>query len=353
MPAAELRQKGKKLDEITSNGIKLLKAASGCEKDSLEQIEILVANGVNINFASPDSGVTALHLAAINDDTEIIRVLIEKNADLWAKNKSGETPLEMAARVNNNVEPVVMLLKAQAFECVIEKVVFIAAKHRNIELLCALLKQGFSFNINTVFPNGETLLGIFVKQRNASAIYRLKEVSDSYELGLDLDQRVPAQHKQRPIVLAIKNKDIEVTRELADAGADLSIDSNFPAHLAVFNGMFKIVELLHEQGVAMDKDSDCETPIHTAVESNQLEILKFFRTKGLNLDVYHNVDGRSVGTPLCRAIFKRNHGLVTWLLEEGGVSFNGPGYEYSENEHSPVIAAIMSDNLQALKQLAN
>lgn len=354
-PAVGMRQKEKKLnesnlDEDASNETKLLQAASGCEESALKEIGDLVAKGVNINFASPHTGTTALHFAAIKGNTEIIQVLTDQNADLRCRDKSGETPLEMAARQNNKGAVMMLLEALGSLSSDIHNVVFIAAKYGNIDLLCALLELGF--DVNTVFPGGQTLLGIFVKQRNASAILDLKTFSDSLHLNLDLNQKVPAQNNQRPIVLAIKNEDIEVICALADAGADLSIDGNFPAHLAVFNGLLEIVKLLHARGVVMDKDGDGESPIHTAVERNQLEILKFFKIQALNFDVCYDVD-QVVSTPLCRAIFKKNHYLISWLLHKAGASLNGPSYKDAQNEQAPVIAAILNNDQQTLKYLAN
>ena len=56
-----------------------------------------MANGVDINAGDSEFGVTALSWAALLDNTEIAKFLIEKGADVNAKSRDGSTPLHSAA----------------------------------------------------------------------------------------------------------------------------------------------------------------------------------------------------------------------------------------------------------------
>ena len=63
----------------------------------LQTVKEQLAGGVDINGGDSEFGVTALSWAALLDDTEIAKLLIEKGADVNAKNRDGSTPLHSAA----------------------------------------------------------------------------------------------------------------------------------------------------------------------------------------------------------------------------------------------------------------
>ena len=56
-----------------------------------------LANGVDVNAGDTEFGVAALSWAAILDDTEIAKILIEKGADVNVQSRDGSTPLHSAA----------------------------------------------------------------------------------------------------------------------------------------------------------------------------------------------------------------------------------------------------------------
>jgi len=55
----------------------------------------LITKGANLNVKNK-SGSTPLHLAAAGDRKEIVELFIAKSADVNAKNKGGRTPLDSA-----------------------------------------------------------------------------------------------------------------------------------------------------------------------------------------------------------------------------------------------------------------
>ena len=61
-----------------------------------DDVVSLTHTGVNM-AGKPESGTTVLHAAAMRGDTEdIIRVLVEKGARVAARNKKGQTALDVA-----------------------------------------------------------------------------------------------------------------------------------------------------------------------------------------------------------------------------------------------------------------
>ena len=63
----------------------------------LRAVKEQLANGVDINAGDSEFGVTPLAWAALLDDMEIAKFLIEKGADINMKNRDGSTPLHSAA----------------------------------------------------------------------------------------------------------------------------------------------------------------------------------------------------------------------------------------------------------------
>lgn len=63
---------------------------------SIETVEVLLARGVDVNFAIPDTGFTALMLAASGDTTEIAELLLHRGADPAKRNRWGKTAADLA-----------------------------------------------------------------------------------------------------------------------------------------------------------------------------------------------------------------------------------------------------------------
>jgi ankyrin repeat protein len=82
------------------------------ETRALEAVSLAVELGIDVN-AAEHLGMTALHGAAFNGSDQIVRLLVEKGANLNARDSSGQTPLDKAENikpagsVNRNLFPVV------------------------------------------------------------------------------------------------------------------------------------------------------------------------------------------------------------------------------------------------------
>ena len=80
-----------------------------------EVVQYLLENSAGIDIVDTPQRETPLHKAASdNGNKEIVKLLLEKGADVNAKNMYGETPLHKAASDNGNKEIVTLLLEKGA-----------------------------------------------------------------------------------------------------------------------------------------------------------------------------------------------------------------------------------------------
>jgi ankyrin repeat protein/L-ascorbate metabolism protein UlaG (beta-lactamase superfamily) len=91
-----LIKKGADVNAVSQNGWWPLGLAAG--RGNLQKTAMLLAAGAKPDIRDQDSGLTILHVAAAKGFGKISAMLIEKGADVNAKDPHGRTPLYYAAR---------------------------------------------------------------------------------------------------------------------------------------------------------------------------------------------------------------------------------------------------------------
>ena len=79
----------------------------------LENVKYYIEKGADVNLPDSETGKTSLILAALNNDTDILKVLLEAGAKPNVQNYDGKTALMFAA-LRKNSEAVTLLLDAGA-----------------------------------------------------------------------------------------------------------------------------------------------------------------------------------------------------------------------------------------------
>lgn len=203
--------------------------------------KLIKANAPLVNYdAGDDTGNTLLHYAVLNQDLDIIKLLIKSGADLSAKNKAGQTPIELAAL------------------------------HENWDV------------VKTIAESTKTKKTIFRE--------------DIYGYG-------------KALVLAEKAGKDNIADTLIAAGALLTEKDelgNTPLHYAVLHGHYNIsVNLIRKKVDINTQNNVGETPAHIAVIQDNSETLNFLIKQGADLSIKNKAGNTPI--QLMGAIYKTTH----------------------------------------------
>ena len=84
-----------------------MKISDAVRTSKTKELKKAIKNGANVKEVDPNNQRTLLHIAAINNDHETINTLLDCEVDPSTKDDEGNTPLHLAAAVEN-VELVVI-----------------------------------------------------------------------------------------------------------------------------------------------------------------------------------------------------------------------------------------------------
>ncbi len=282
--------------------------------------------------STDEDGNTALHIAAMMDEADLVNFLIVKGAKVELKNKDGNTPLLVAAKHNaTNAGATLTLYRADIF----------AKDSDGRTALEVAVAQGESWFPTMINPqtaslrdeNGQGIVHHFVRARNEGA---LKECIDQ-KLGISNED-----YKGRtPLMVAYESpKDYEafkIAAMLIQADSKLTDgdfsyfekavvnhnplhrfeDGQTPLHIATILGHDGAVDyFLNEkttipmERILQSQDISGATPLHEAVRYGRVDTAKKFLDNGANVD---SLDAMG-NTPLLLQIPKENQSEMYKLL---------------------------------------
>lgn len=190
---------------------------------------------------------TPLHLAAEHGYIDMVELLLEKGADINAKEGFKRTPLHFAASSGHD-EIVRLFIAKGAYlnekDSFILTPIFRAAYSGHQSIVEMLLSVGIS--ISTTEKNGVTLL-------HAAAL----------------------------------SGNPELVEMLLDKGIGRNVRNRYgktPLHFAASRGHKAVINLLFDRGADINlKSLDGRTPLHTAVDCDQPEIIELLKAKGADI----------------------------------------------------------------------
>lgn len=272
---------------------------------------------------SPDTkheeGLTALMLATIAGNPDMVKLLTESKADVNAKSKRDYWTAFQFATANGHIEVANHLLQQGAS---VDPKWF--ASHSVIRAFHAAVKAGKVEDAKWYIRQGAHPDAVFddvsdplivVAARNSD----LATVAMLLEEGANPD----ASFMDSALIVASVCGNVELTELLLNNGAnpDIHSEQTTPLHFATGENHLRIVELLLKHGAFVDPIGHYgETPLITASYSGHLEIVKVLLSHGASVNVsttwYFN-DGHRLITPLSGAEMNGHNEVAKLLRDEG------------------------------------
>jgi ankyrin len=224
---------------------------------------LLIDHGADVTAQNKD-GDTPLHLALTpsnqspalsrlvlmeetpkltGGEVEVVRMLINRGADVTAQNKDRHTPLHLALIPSTWIWSQVLT-------------------EREVEVVRMLIDHGADLTAQN--KDGETPLHLASRRRQVAAGRML------IDRGADITAQ--NKHRETPLHLALKENCVDVARMLIDHSADVNHvmvqneDGENPLHLASRQGHPEIAHMLIERGPDLTvQNKHGLTPIHLAL----------------------------------------------------------------------------------------
>ena len=272
-------------------------------------VRLLIEKGADVE-GKDMAGWTPLGAAIYNRQEAMVQLLIGRGANIEAKNKSGSTRLILAAY--NGYEAIVRLL--------IEKGANIEARNKDgwtplvaavdgghTAIVQLLIEKGADIEAKT--NNGSTLIGLAANS-GYEAIVRLL-----IEKGANIE----AENKDgwMPLAAAVGGGHTATVQLLIDKGANIEArinDSRTPLLLATDIGHEAIVRLLIEKGANIEAENkEGRTSLLLAADIGHEAIVRLLIEKGANIDA-KDKDG---WMPLAAAVYGGYMAVVQLLINEG------------------------------------
>jgi ankyrin repeat protein len=226
---------------------KLIKA---CKEDNLEKVKQLLAGNSDPNT------IGAIHQASTRGFTDIVKELLEKNANINLKDYGGQTALHCAAGSGKD------------------------------EVVHLLLNRETKADVAVKDEEGRTALHCAAGNGSEKAVARL--LGNRGVLGVD----EPDSYRQTALFYAARRGHKEVVQKLLGAGADVKkTDSKgrTALHFAAGFTSPEVVRILVEGKEGLDaKDEKGRTALHFAAWKGRTEVVRELLRARANVDVTDN-----------------------------------------------------------------
>ena len=292
-------------------------------------------------------GRTPLHKTAGKGQTDIIKVLLEANADMKAVDDVGRTPLHHAV-LSGNAEAVRLFLVARAD---IEAAdwhgstpLHLAAITGAEEIVQLLVKA--KANIEAFDKDGMTPVykAVELRQTSKDMNYRLLCIMVALsqirtaKLLLSAESELIPEKNTRFIHKAVREGNEEIVKKLLQAKVSCDLldeSSRTPLHIAALRGHVGIVSMLIETKANTELlDEFKRTPLHMAILGRQEDAAIVLIEKGANI---HALDSEG-NSPLFMALNERCFKIAQVLL-------NARALVKSKDRDTLLSAAIRSGNI--------
>ena len=246
-------------------------------RNHVEGIQLLLARGAEMDTKNY-SGNTALHYACANDAAEAAALLVEKGADLEVRDNYGRTPLLLCARERGGPQTTEILLKARAQVNAKDKFgdtpLDLAAWRGKEAVVNLLLAAGAE--ISSQGPKAQRLFS----EAAANGLSRL--FSALTKAGANPDVRLFSNGTL--LHAASAGGSVGIVEILLGRGLDINQKDDFgwtPLHYAARDGRLAVAELLASKGAKLNARTLMgQSPVNVAREMKQEKVHDFLIARG-------------------------------------------------------------------------
>ncbi|KAL7290341.1 hypothetical protein TKK_0016036 [Trichogramma kaykai] len=205
-----------------------------CQYDREECVKMLLLLGADIHLQD-ENGMTALHIVAHKNHLNLMQILLSYGCNVNVTDKWNRTPLYSAV-MSNHASMVKMLLTYGANTDSIGMALHKALKNNQRQVVMLLLNHGVDVQSRDLV--GNTLLQTAVKQGDVEITRQLLRLGADVSLIGGINSLMPD---------AISSKNPQLVALLCDAGADVdnpNEDGTTPIERAMLIGNHEILDIL-------------------------------------------------------------------------------------------------------------
>ncbi|XP_056232099.1 ankyrin-1a isoform X13 [Seriola aureovittata] len=299
----ELLHNGIVLETTTKKGNTALHIAALAGQEQV--VTELVNYGANVN-AQSQKGFTPLYMAAQENHLEVVKFLLENGANQSIPTEDGFTPLAVALQQGH--ENVVALLINYGTKGKVRlPALHIAARNDDTRTAAVLLQN--DPNPDVLSKTGFTPLHIAAHYENLNVAQLL--------LNRGANVNFTPKNGITPLHIASRRGNVIMVRLLLDRGAQIDAktkDELTPLHCAARNGHVRIIEILLDHGAPIQaKTKNGLSPIHMAAQGDHMDCVKQLLQYNAEIDDI-TLDHL---TPLHVAAHCGHHRMAKVLLDKG------------------------------------
>ncbi|XP_045510929.1 ankyrin repeat domain-containing protein 50-like [Colias croceus] len=267
----------------------------------------MVSNGINQQDAFMR---TALHYAAEQGHTDIVKLLLDAGSKLDITAGDGLTSLHIAV-IKNHIETVKELLSAGSH-----------VNYKTHEKMTALhfaASRGYLDLVKILVSNGAYLEARDTNERTALYLAAGRGHVDVIKYLISAGANINGEeiHGYTPLCESVWQRYTKVVELLLKSGARIT-HSHKLLHNAILQGQEDIVTMLvsHGGGINLHNDTG-DTPLLLAVRLSQISVVKILLQKGANANICNSITGANalhvaVESVKCPNEFEE---LIIWLLD--------------------------------------
>lgn len=319
-------------------------------KGHTQVVKLLIEKGADVDAKDSGNGQTPLWKASHEGHTAIVKLLLENGADVNKRNASGETAL-WTASWKGHTDVVRLLLERGANANLTQTEtgitpLWIASQEGYLDIVKLLLENGAGVDVKKK-DTGTTALWLASQNGHAEVAKFLLENGAEVNVKRS-DIGVTA------LYIASEKGQTEVVKLLLDNGADVDIETGIDGTTALWqaawHGHTDVVRLLLNAGAEIDakRDADRVTALWQASYHGHADVVKFLLDKGADVNVRRIPTGT---TPLWVASYNGHADVVKLLVAaDAEVNVDAKATEQSKI-CTPLATALEKGHVEVVRLL--